>query len=230
MAVKNYHSISIKSGSATLEISGNPDKDVHDARHSFVDPTASLAGIIELGKKVYIGPFVRVEAKVPYRVKLTGEDNLQDNVSIFVSTRDTTIGEQTSVAHGAQIINSTLGHFVFIGFNAFIENSVIEDGAMILHGARVIGVTIPKDRIVPPGSIVTSEDQTKFLLPVEEANIEFKEEVISVNIELASGYRQLEPGNPGLNRVSPNPRTSWNNESESLSLAVKSKFPPTLGL
>jgi methyl-accepting chemotaxis protein/carbonic anhydrase/acetyltransferase-like protein (isoleucine patch superfamily) len=179
---------------------------------SFIDPTASLGENVALGEKDYIGPFVRVETKGAFRVKLSTQDNFQDNVLVSATSRDTSVGKRTSVAHGASVLNSTLGDFVFVGFNAWVENAIIEEGAMVQHGAKVIGVTIPKDRVVPPGAVITRSEQTKDLLPVIGANIIFKEDVVSVNTELAEGYGQMaaELGLTSVQGVSPNPKTSWN--------------------
>ena len=101
---------------------------------------------------------------------------------------------------------------VFVGFNARVENAVIEDGAMVQHGAKVIGVTIPKDRVVPPGAVITNEAQTKDLPLVDEANITFKDDVVAVNTEFAEGYSEMviELGPASVLGVGPNPMTSWN--------------------
>ena len=178
----------------------------------FADPTASLSGTIELADKVFIAPFARLEAKSALSVKLNPRDNFQDNTVASASTSKVVIGERTSIAHGAQIINSTLGSFVFVGFNAVVENAVVEDGAMILHGAKVSGVTIPKDRIVPQGAVITNSSQLKDLPPVEEANVTFKEDVLFVNTEFAVNYPKmvLELGAASVQGVGPNPITAWN--------------------
>ena len=146
-------------------------------------------------------------------MQLAGEDNLQDLVLISATTRDVLIGQRSSIAHGAKVFNSTIGNFVFVGFNAQVEDAILEDGVMVFHGARVSGVTIPRDRVVPPGTVITCAAQTRDLPPVMEANNEFKVEVLDVNIELASGYGQIRAvPEVGEFVVSSSPKTSWNAE------------------
>ena len=182
------------------------------AGHNFIDPTAHITGKFHTGSWDYIGPFVAVEAFGDFKVQLSDRDNLQDNVILSATNRDTTIGERSSIAHGARVSNSVIGNFVFIGFNARVEDAVIEDGAMILHGAQVSGVTIPANRIVPPGEVIIAPDQIDQLCSLVEADTHFKAEVVAVNVELAEGYERMaaELGPASVEGVSCNPQTSWN--------------------
>jgi carbonic anhydrase/acetyltransferase-like protein (isoleucine patch superfamily) len=179
--------------------------------NSFVDPTSEIAGNVSMGEKNYIGPFAMVEARDAFHVIFSGQDNLQDNALISATTQDVTLGVRTSIAHGARVVDSIIGNFVFVGFNSVVENSVLEDGVIIQHGARVIGVRIPKDRIVPPGATITSDAQVGSLQPIVTENIKFKDEVVSVNNEFASAYGQMaaELGEKSVRGAGPKPRTSW---------------------
>ncbi len=181
---------------------------------SFIDPTASICGDVAIGEQNYIGPCAQVEARNPFKAQFRNQVNLQDNTLVSATTCNVVIGNRTSIAHGASVLNSTIGDFVFVGFNSHVENAVLEDGALVLHGARVIGVTIPKDRVVPPGADITSENQIRQLLPVMEANITFKDEVVSVNVEFADGYGQMVAalGASSVQGVGPKPKTSWESE------------------
>ena len=107
--------------------------------------------------------------------------------------------------------NSILGNFVFVGFNALVTNAVVEDGAMVLHGAQVRGVRIPKDRVVPPGAIISNAEEARQLSLVTEGNNTFKEEVVAVNNEFASGYGEMaaEIGAHSVQGVGPKPKTTW---------------------
>ena len=178
----------------------------------FIDPTAELSGEVGLAEQDYIGPFVRVEAREPFRVQLSSQDNLQDHVLLRAITQHTTVGARTSIAHGAQVRDAVIGDFVFVGFNASIENAVIADGVLVLHGAVVRGVRIPRDRVVPAGAVITDAAQVAELPALVDANIAFKEEVLAVNVEFAEAYPRLllERGPQSVQGVSPNPQTSWN--------------------
>jgi carbon dioxide concentrating mechanism protein CcmM len=193
---------------------------------NFIDPTAQISGNIHLGQADYIGPFAIVVAPGSHCVRLSAQDNIQDNALISASSGDVLIGDRTTIAHGAQVLNSSLGHFVFIGFNAQVISSVVCDGAMVQHGAKVIGVTIPEGRIVPPGAIITRASQAKDLPTVQESNIKFKSEVVGVNVEFVEGYQRMstELGPSCLRGVSPNPLTSWAHEYISPVLGVHAEI------
>ncbi len=181
---------------------------------SVVDPTAVIVGIVHLGEHTYLGPFARVEARAPFQVRFCGQDNLQDSATICAFGRDVVVGQRTSIAHGARVVDAAIGDFAFIGFNAQVENATIADGAMVLHGARVRGVKVPPNRIVPPGAVITSQIQTRALEPVTHSNMEFKDEVVSVNTEFARGYGQMfaDGGEVELPSISARPKTSWVSE------------------
>ncbi len=178
----------------------------------FIDPTAFLSGSLRLGDENYIGPYARVNAGEGFYIQLSRQDNLQDHVTVSAAASNVSIGERTSIAHGAEIINSRIGSFVFVGFNAQVEDAVLEDGVMVQHGARVSGVTIPADRIVPPGAVIESPDQVSLLPIVAESHRTFKEEVVEVNTEFAFQYAQMvkDLGETNVRGICPNPRTTWN--------------------
>src|ERR671938_333989 len=111
--------------------------------------------------------------------------NFQDNELISADGKNLVVGERTSIAHGATILNSIIGNFAFVGFNSRIENAVLEDGAFVAHGVRITGVTIPKDKFVPSGMVITQASQIANLPSVTQANIDFKNDVIEVNEEFA---------------------------------------------
>ena len=110
------------------------------------------------------------------------------------------------------ITNSRLGNFVFVGFRAEINNAVVEDGAFILHGATIDGVTIPADALVGIGQQVTTQAEADALPKVTDENNAFKVEVLEVNAEFAEGYVELyeEEGYSAVTGVSAAPATQWN--------------------
>ncbi len=183
-----------------------------DYKSIFIDPTARLTGRVDLAEENYIGPYVRVQASAGFIVQLSAQDNLQDHVSVLATCQNVLIGERTSIAHGAKVSNTVVGNFVFVGFNARVENAVLEDGVMVQHGAQVIGVTIPQERIVPPGMVITRQEQVFTLPSVGEGHQVFKEEVVEVNNEFANGYAQMSAdiGENNLRGMCPSPRTTWN--------------------
>jgi len=91
----------------------------------------------------------------------------------------------------------------------------------VLHQALVENVTIPPNRLVPVGARITTQGEADALDELEDANVEFKEEVQHVNVEFAEGYIALfeQFGLEALTGVGPNPVTSRN----------PSPIEPTLG-
>ena len=50
-----------------------------------------------------------------------------------------------------------------MGFRARISNSVLSDGAFVLHGATIRGVRIPRNRLVPVGARITTQAEADAL-------------------------------------------------------------------
>jgi carbonic anhydrase/acetyltransferase-like protein (isoleucine patch superfamily) len=177
---------------------------------SFVDPTAVVSGNFTIGSDDYVGPFTAISAKPGFSVQLKDKSNFQDNETISADTKNTVVGERAIVAHGAAVKDSNLGNFTFIGFNSVIENATLEEGAFIAHGVRISGVTIPKDKFVNSGMVINNASQVANLPTLTQANIDFKNEVIEVNEELAHGYDALLKKSPdNVKGVDPSPSTSW---------------------
>lgn len=190
---------------------------------SFVSPLVELFGDVTIGKKSFVASNTELRAEPGTRICIGNETNLQDNIR-FIATRNaaapasecgsksSSVKDRVSIAHQAVIKNSKIGNFTFVGFNSRITNSVLEDGAFVLHGATVTGVRIPKDRIVPIGAIITTQAQANKLEKKTEANSEFQEEVLEVNEEFAKHYPELyqEGGFASVSGVSSAPKTSWN--------------------
>jgi carbonic anhydrase/acetyltransferase-like protein (isoleucine patch superfamily) len=179
------------------------------AEPSFVDPTAKVAGAT-IGASVYVGPFARVLAangkkKGAASVEVGDRSNVQDNVVVDGRTSPVALGAETILAHGAAVLGgSTIGKTgacpagaaqcpSFVGFNAVVDGATIEKDAMVLHLARVAsGVTIPSGRAVLPGKEVLSNAEVAAeTVALTEANREFMQGVIKVNVEFAKGYTAL---------------------------------------
>jgi carbon dioxide concentrating mechanism protein CcmM len=126
--------------------------------------------------------------------------------------RSSGTGARTSLAHQAEVINSRIGDFTFIGFRARIHDAVIADGAFVLHGATVEGVRIGEDRIVAVGQVVRTQAQANALPRKTEGHAEFQREVLEVNAEFAEEYPELyeRGGERAVTGIGRSPRTSFN--------------------
>lgn len=199
---------------------------------SFISPLVELFGDVSVGEQVFVASNTILRADPDTRICIGNETNLQDNI-LFLSLRNTpaptaacgeissSTGEQVSIAHQASIQNSSIGNFTFVGFHARLNNVVLEEGAFVLHGAMLENVRIGRDRLVPIGATITTQEAADALPLKEEANSEFQREVLEVNEEFAESYSELyeHEGFDAVTGVSVAPPTSWNSNPP----------PPTLG-
>jgi carbon dioxide concentrating mechanism protein CcmM len=192
---------------------------------SFVSPLVELFGDVQIGQKVFVAGNTVVRADPETRICIGSETNLQDNI-LFLAAHNapapatecgetsSSTEERVSIAHQAIIKNSHIGNFTFVGFHANLNNVVLEEGAFVLHGAKLANVTIGRDRIVPIGAVITTQADADTLPLKTDANTEFQNEVLEVNEEFAEHYGDLysSAGYDAVTGVSPAPATSWNPE------------------
>ncbi|MDW8801481.1 hypothetical protein P8V03_09985 [Clostridium sp. A1-XYC3] len=100
------------------------------------------------------------------------------------------IGNEVSVAHGALIHGPCIvGSNTFVGFNAIVFNSIVEDGCYIDLGAIVTnGVRIPAKSYVPVGAVIDTQEKANALNKVSEADEDFAKNVVKSNTELSQAY------------------------------------------
>ncbi|KAB8332563.1 carbonate dehydratase [Scytonema tolypothrichoides VB-61278] len=204
---------------------------------SFISPLVELFGDVSVGQKVFIAGNTTLRADPDTHICISSETNLQDNI-FFLALRNqqapasecgelsSSTGKRVSIAHQAKIKNSKIGNFTFIGFLADLNNVVLEDGAFVLHGAKLSNVRIGKDRLVPIGAVITTQAQADALPLKTEANSEFQKEVLEVNEEFAENYSELyeQEGYDAVTGVSAAPRTSWNPQPVQPTLGKNIRF------
>jgi carbonic anhydrase len=101
------------------------------------------------------------------------------------------VGDKVSLAHGVQVHGPAyIGNDTFVGMKSFVFNAKIGKRVAIGVSSTITdGVTIPDNKFVPPGTIITTQAQADALpsrvgSPYEAIN----NAVIHVNQELAKGY------------------------------------------
>ncbi|HZD36651.1 MAG TPA: hypothetical protein VE130_15715, partial [Nitrososphaeraceae archaeon] len=118
---------------------------------------------------------------------LKGNDtSFNDGFAIYV-------GDKVSLAHGVQVHGPAyIGNETIVGMKSLIFNAKIGERVAIGVSSTVTnGVTIPDDKFVPPGSIITTQAQADALPPrVGSPYEEINRAVIRVNQELAEGYSE----------------------------------------
>jgi carbonic anhydrase/acetyltransferase-like protein (isoleucine patch superfamily) len=121
------------------------------AASAYIDPSAQIAGDVEVGERSSIWLNVSIRGDVNY-IRIGAESNVQDNTVIHVD-RDlfpcivhdrVTIGH-SAVVHGTEIYDDAL-----IGIGAILLNgSKIGAGAIVAAGSLV-----PEGMQVPPNMVV----------------------------------------------------------------------------
>jgi carbonic anhydrase/acetyltransferase-like protein (isoleucine patch superfamily) len=116
---------------------------------------------------------------------------LKANDTAFKNGFAVYIGDKVSLAHGTQVHGPAyVGNDTFVGMKSLIFNAKVGKRVAIGVSSTVTdGVTIPDNKFVPPGSIITTQAQADTLparvgSPYEKIN----SFVLHVNQELAKGY------------------------------------------
>ena len=172
----------------------------------FVAPTAVCRG--DEGTPIHIGAFSNMQDGVVLhglettfnginiderRFSSTGE-RLLGNESGFKNGYSVFVGENASLAHGVLIHGPAyVGNNTFVGmeslvFDAKLGNNVAVGVASTITG----GVEVADDKFVPPGSVITTQEQADALperVGTDYENI--NSAVIHVNEKFAEGYGEL---------------------------------------
>jgi carbon dioxide concentrating mechanism protein CcmM len=199
----------------TLEQGGNKLESgvvIYADGTTYVSPLVEVFGDVTVGSGVFVASNTVLRAAPGQTVTIGDATNAQDNVIIRALRSSTSVKSRTSLAHHSVVRDSEVGDFVFLGFRAEVREAKIGHGAVVLHGARVFGVEIPRNALVEPGATVASQPEANSLPKVEEALVEFKNHVVEVNAELAESYVELarEATYEQLTIAGPNPVTSFN--------------------
>ena len=167
---------------------------------AFIGPFASIIGDVKIDAKVSIGCNATIRADEGTPFYIGSKTNIQDgvilhglkNMKFTVNKKEYSIylGNEVSIAHGALVHGPCIiGNNTFVGFNAIVFNSIVEDGCYIDLAAIVTdGVRIPANRYVPAGAIINTQEKANALAMVSESNEDFAKGVIKSNVELSQAY------------------------------------------
>ena len=182
-----------------LRCNPNGDRPIVDST-AYVDPTAQVIGNVHIGAEVYIGPNAVIRADESddngdvKPVVIGSGCNVQDGVIVHaLAGTQVRIGPRTSLAHGCIIHGPCIiGEWCFVGFRAVVFNAALGDGVFVDTSAVVQGVDLAANALVPPGVVVLSEeDAAKQVGTTSQADMRFREDVVSANQALADGYGRL---------------------------------------
>lgn len=155
---------------------------------SFIAPTASIIGQVEIGKysNIWFNTVIRGDVAP---IKIGTHSNIQDGTIIHVSRGQegqTIIGNYVTIGHKAMIHACRIEDFSFIGMNATImDRAVIETGSWVAAGSL-----ITEGKIVKKGEIWAGHPAKFFrkLTPLEEEHIKISAENY---IKLSLEYQHL---------------------------------------
>ena len=186
---------------------------------SFIDPTSRQVSGLTVGKGVFVAPFARIQLNGS-TLHLGDNSDVQDNVSLEADAgRPVRVGDQVILAHGCTVVGpSTLGAPgaapVFVGFNAKVDGASMEPNSMLSARARLgPGVVLHAGKRVLPGRNVATQQEADDnalgkVVDVVPADGVFMQGVLTVNIDLAAGYEQLEREDPtAVLGIGPDPIT-----------------------
>jgi phenylacetic acid degradation protein len=131
----------------------------------YVDPTATIVGMVELGENCFIGPGARIKGDYGHIVLGEGS-NVQENCVIHARPGcRTELGEGVTVGHGAILHGPSIGNYTVIGMGAVVPDDVqigefciVAEGTVLTNGTEV-----------PPRSIVVGvPGKVRSELPAEK--------------------------------------------------------------
>ncbi|MDR6223005.1 hypothetical protein [Methanococcoides alaskense] len=103
------------------------------------------------------------------------------------------IGERVSLAHQSQIHGpAAVCDDAFLAMQTLVFNANVGKGSVLEPKSGAFGVDIPENRYVPAGMMITKQEDADALPEIFEGYFfeNTNREVVSVNIELAKGYRK----------------------------------------
>ena len=189
-------------------------KEPEIAPSAFIHPQSVVIGEVTIGDNVFIGPFAGIRGDEGVPIHINENSNVQDAAVLHAmetfengkqieeNLREVNgkkyaiyIGSRVSLAHQCQIHGpAVVLDDSFVGMQALVFKSPIGRGCVIAPAAKVIGVDVPDELLVPPGLIITSSEQVRKLKKIQPENpfFGFNDKVVHVNTQLANNYSRAE--------------------------------------
>ena len=183
--------------------------DCHIGNMVMMSPTAVCRG--DEGTPIHIGDFSNIQDGVLIHDLQTTTDiknfdqrlfnkegeriSINDSRTVQEGEYSVFVGNGSSLAHDAMIHGPAwIGNDTFIGMKTIVYNAKVGNNVAVgISSVITNGVEIPDNKFVPPGSVITSQEQANNLpdrigTPFEEYN----KGVVDVNVKLAEGYSSQE--------------------------------------
>jgi len=110
----------------------------------YVDKTATIIGLVELGEECFIGPGARIKGDYGH-IRIGNRTSVQENCVIHARPGcETNIGSNVTVGHGAVLHGATVGDNTVIGMAAVVpdevrigEYCIVAEGSVLANGTEV---------------------------------------------------------------------------------------------
>lgn len=110
----------------------------------YVDRTATIIGLVELGDECFIGPGARIKGDYGH-IRIGNCASVQENCVIHARPGcETTIGSHVTIGHGAILHGATVGDHTVIGMAAVVPDDVqigkyciVAEGSVLANGTEV---------------------------------------------------------------------------------------------
>lgn len=166
---------------------------------ALIDPSAQIIGNVIIDRDVFVGPMAVIRAdqrgtdeKVAL-IQVEREVNIQDGVIIHADPgASVTIGEKTTVAHGAVIHGPcAVGRECFIAIRASLYKVTLEDNVFIGIGAIAKLVTLQAFTRVPAGTVIRDRQEVLALRLITDKEREYMENSLAANSRLRMDYQEM---------------------------------------
>lgn len=131
---------------------------------TWIAPNATVVGGVTIGweSSIWYGAVIRADSAP---IRIGNQTNVQDNCVLHADPGfPLTIGNNTTLGHGAVCHGATIGDGVLVGMGAVVMNgATIGDGSLIAAGAVVL-----EGSDIPPRSLVAGVP-AKVIRPVSDA-------------------------------------------------------------
>ncbi|MGL5712886.1 MAG: DapH/DapD/GlmU-related protein [Paraclostridium sp.] len=167
---------------------------------AFIGPFSCVIGDVTIGENTWLGCNVVVKADQGTPFYIGKNTNIQDGVIIhawankYVKVNGKKyavyIGDKVSCAHNCVVHGPChIGDDSLVGINAVVINAYVSEGCLIGKGAVVAGgVFIDKDRYVPDGAVIDTQQKADELCKVSKSEIDKLQEVIYLNEQFPLAY------------------------------------------
>lgn len=116
----------------------------------YVDDSATIIGLVELGEECFVGPGARIKGDYG-RIVIGAGSSVQENCVIHARPDcETVVGSGVTVGHGAILHGSNIADNVVIGMGAIVPDDVVVGEFCIVAE----GAVLANGSVIPPRSVV----------------------------------------------------------------------------